>query len=132
MWVFTNQGFISIVRNRDKGYQDTFLVRARRRKDLHAFFGGTNIDEFITHNPQADYHYRVLVDADTLKSAMAYQVDKINYGNFKNSIPETDHDLRHFAGETWLAGFRNIGEHVPEVPVLTSVNTQKKDTRHRS
>lgn len=132
MWVITNQGLISIVANRQKGFQGTYLVRARRRKDLYAFFGNDQIDDYIIHNPEADYHYRVVAEADTVKAAMFRAVDKIDYGNFKNSIPETDQDMKYFAAETWLAGFRHLNEHGSELPVLSSVNTQKKDRRHQT
>lgn len=133
MWVITNTGLVSIVANRSKGFQGTFLVRARRRNDLNEFFGHPIEDEYVIHNPDADYHYRVIADADTLKAAMFRQVDRIDYGNFKDSIPESDHDLKKFATEVWLAGFRNLSEEDPRaaVQVLSSVNTSRKDERRR-
>jgi hypothetical protein len=132
MWVITNTGLISIVANRNKGFQGTFIVRARRRQDLRAFFGDPNIDEFIQHTADADYHYRVYTGEESLKAAMLHQVELIDYGNFKDSIPEADQDLKRFATETWLSGYRNLSEGTEQdVPVLTSVNTRRKDERRR-
>jgi hypothetical protein len=40
--------------------------------------------------PNADYRFRVTVTRDDLQYAMIREIGRINYDNFKGSIPKAD------------------------------------------
>jgi hypothetical protein len=127
MWIVTNHGLLSIVANKAKGFEGTLLVRARRKEDLYHFFGDQKaVDESLIENPDADYQFRIICEPDTLKAAAFHQIDDINYGNFKNSIPETDVELRKFAGEVWASGWRNLSKDDKSVKILKAIEAEDK------
>ena len=100
MWIVTRNGLISIVANKAKGFEGLLLVRARRKEDLFHFFGNKKaVEKSLIDNPDADYQFRVVCEPDTVKAALFRQIDDLNYGNFKNSIPASDPDLQRFAGD---------------------------------
>lgn len=85
MWVFTNDAMISAVEDRD---DDNILwVRARHGGDLERFFGDLRV--VVKFTPDADYAYRTIVTREDFTQALILAVDKIDYDNFKGSIPQT-------------------------------------------
>jgi hypothetical protein len=119
MWTITNHGLLSIVKNTAKGFEGMLLVRARRKEDLYHFFGNKEaVDGVLIDNPDADYQFRVICEPDTVKAALFRQVDLIDYGNFKNSIPTEDTEFKRFAGEVWAAGWRNLSKDDKSVQIL--------------
>lgn len=86
MWLFTNTGFVSIVNPSIRDYRgkaDMLLVRARGPGEIESIFG----KRFkITKTPERDYLYRALIPRDVVAEAVAKQVFRLNYGNFKDSI----------------------------------------------
>lgn len=88
MWLCFNDGFISVVQNREN--DDELLVRARRREILKRLF--PNKKAFT--DKHADYRYRLFVTRDEFKAVVAARVEEINYDNFKNSVENEElHDL---------------------------------------
>ncbi|ERM80782.1 hypothetical protein P872_20990 [Rhodonellum psychrophilum GCM71 = DSM 17998] len=80
MWIASTFGFISIVQHWDQ--TDTFLVRARLKKDLQLLFD----DKRILEIPSADYRYRVLVKKQEMADVLVKMIKDIDYPNFKNEI----------------------------------------------
>jgi hypothetical protein len=127
MWIITNHGLLSIVKNTAKGFEGMLLVRARRKEDLYHFFGNKEaVDGVLIDNPDADYQFRVIAEPDTVKAAMFRQVDLIDYGNFKNSIPQDDIDFKRFAGEVWSAGWRNLSQDDKSVAILKGLEVKDR------
>lgn len=87
MWIFTNKGMISAVRNRDE--IDTVLVRARKRAHLSEFFQNDS-EVQIYQDDTADYPFRANVSIARFKQATDSQIDDITYTNFKGSIHMTE------------------------------------------
>ena len=87
MWVFTQGGFVSIVRHRTK--PDMMLVRSRGRAHLENFTRGYSCVKVI-HTPGADYEYRVLMGETAVKRMLANAVDDADYDNFKNCVDHGD------------------------------------------
>lgn len=92
MWIFTQDGFFSIVK-KDCG-DDELLVRARVRGDLEAFIARTgkdNRDTFgpfeIVEVPHADYLFRVTLPYWMITEYLAVAAEGIDYDNFKDSLP---------------------------------------------
>jgi len=98
MWIFANDAFLSIVRDRDKPAR--LLVRARRREDLERIFPEAEVIESL----EADYRFRAALPEETVAAAVENRVRAIDYGNFRDSIE--DRDLSAFAHQVWLEGLR--------------------------
>ena len=87
MWVFLNNAMLSIVEGRDR---DMLLVRARIEGDIERVFP----EAVVWVSPDRDYRYRAAVRRELVGLAIAAEVYKIDYKNFKDSV-EDDH--RHDA-----------------------------------
>ena len=105
MWVFTQDGFMSVVEHRDD--QECLIVRARARQDLEtlAKFGG--VDVIVM--PEADYYFRVEVTRTVFAAFMREQVLDIDYPNFKGRLHERNRspeaiEREQFAYRIWAAG----------------------------
>jgi hypothetical protein len=80
MWIFTDKGFFSIVKQKD-----VWHIRARRKQDL------VNLGlEPVASYPGSDYPWRSLVrDPNELRAIFLRLADSIDYPNFKDRISET-------------------------------------------
>lgn len=87
MWIVLNDAFLSVVKTRRP---DMVLVRARQEADLRNVFPNAK----IAATPERDYQFRCTVSRRAMKKALAAEVDRIDYDNFKNSV---DDDARHDA-----------------------------------
>ena len=90
LWIALNNSFLSIVENRNNSSE--LLVRARVKGDIERVFSEAETFEDLN----ADYRYRALIERDLVAKAVASQVSKINYDNFKNSISKDEY-RRHDA-----------------------------------
>lgn len=64
MWICTNKGFISIVRDRNN--ERSFVVRARQKEHLTAVLG----EVVIIETPHADYRWRAYIYDNDLALAI--------------------------------------------------------------
>ena len=83
MWIFTNQGFYSVVAHRDE--PDTLLIRARDENDLRG------LQKFIpelevVEMDNADYRYRAFVSRAEWEAALITMTRSIDYANFKDEV----------------------------------------------
>ena len=85
MWLFTTQGFYSVVE--DRGDSDRLLVRGRAREDLEALKEQIpQLDVFEDRN--ADHRWRAWVTRDEWVEAVARLAGAIDYDNFKHTISD--------------------------------------------
>jgi len=99
MWLLINEGFFSIVKNRDK--KNTYLIRARKAEHIIENFGEDALFILL----EADYPYRCNVSKDELLSFFADYIDeRLVYGNFKSSLVNTR--FIQFCSEVWYEGWR--------------------------
>jgi hypothetical protein len=98
MWLFTVDGFLSIV-NKDCG-PDELLVRARVKGDIERAFP----DARVTETPRADYRYRAAINRNALADYLQRQVQNLDYENFKEEIG--DHDRHAAYLQVWTAMHR--------------------------
>lgn len=84
MWVFLNDAFFSIVEPSvdSNGSSEELLVRARFREDLGRVFPNAVVEE----TEKRDYAFRALIKRTEVADALAAEVSRINYNNFKKSI----------------------------------------------
>ena len=80
MWIMLNDAFLSLV-SKDCP-RDSLLVRARRKGDIERIFP----DAKVTRTPDADYLFRAVVKRTEIASALAGEVRRVNYDNFKDSV----------------------------------------------
>jgi hypothetical protein len=88
MWIFQNRSFLSIVQHNER--PDCLLVRSRIKGDIEQTLPDAEVFEIA----EADYRYRAVVTRAEMKAALAQAVDRVDYPNFKDSIP---HDGKHTA-----------------------------------
>ncbi|MGI9021357.1 MAG: hypothetical protein ACR2G3_11685 [Solirubrobacterales bacterium] len=85
MWLFTTQGFYSVVAHRNDAAK--VIVRARAREDLEAL--KNQIPSLrIFEDAEADYRYRAVVDHEKWVAAVAILAAGIDYPNFKSAVAE--------------------------------------------
>ena len=83
MWVFTTQGFYSVVAHRDD--PDLVLVRARSDEDLEAL--RKQIPNLQTsEDSRADYRFRAVVAREEWVRALTALAVGIDYPNFKSEV----------------------------------------------
>lgn len=100
MWIFTQDGFISVVDNNQ--VEGKLTVRARDKESLELLAGITGQE--IVELPNRDYEYRVYVTREELTAFMASHIDALDYGNFKNRIWSSRGDTYHDAcSDVWGA-----------------------------
>lgn len=95
MWVCLNDAFLSIVKK--DCARDELLVRARRKGDIERIFPRATVER----TPKADYLYRASVAIKDISDALALEVTRITYSNFKDSVKE--HDLHNAYLKVWTA-----------------------------
>ena len=101
MWLFTPNGFLSIVADRDHARH--LLVRARAREDLAWFCKETGCGEPV-ETAHADYRWRVSVPVMTVAWFALRQAQEIDYENFKDAVAERQgHDRAHTYLQVWSA-----------------------------
>lgn len=101
MWIFTPQGFFSVVA--DRGSERRLVVRARVRRDLDRLRAGV-LPRLgpIREGAGTDYPYRASTARTDFGRALIKIVDETDYFNFKQRIGETlGPDRAALYGEIW-------------------------------
>jgi hypothetical protein len=82
MWIFLNNGFVSIVDDARK--PGNLMVRARHPDHILALLPYARIDRTVS----ADYRYRTSALRAAVAEALFEKVFAVTYPNFKNSISD--------------------------------------------
>ena len=97
MWLFTNTGFVSAVSN-----GKDLMVRSRDRESLEALSEIT--EQKISHTPQNDYPYRLVISHEIFAKWVAHMAQEITYKNFKTEVAATrGYDFAHPLMKVWSA-----------------------------
>ena len=102
MWICLNNAFVSIVE--DYAYPECVHVRGRRKQDVLNFLG--DYTALITQTDDRDYRFRAFVTKFHLSKILAKCADRIDYGNFKDSVQ--DKELSSMYTEVWVSGIANL------------------------
>jgi hypothetical protein len=141
MWIFTRDGFFSIVRHRDD--PGSFLVRARVREDLERAFGGAGCDQCdggktdfaallgkpcpscgIQELADADYRFRGSVSELRVRNYLTNAVTDIDYEtNVKGNLDQGEPD-RHRA-------MMNVWDAMYDVQINRAVQERDRSTGKR-
>lgn len=82
MWIIGNDFFLSMVAK--DCARDELLVRARCPGDIEKIFPEAKVFESL----DTDYRYRAVLKRATIAAAMAGEVQRIAYSNFKSSVAD--------------------------------------------
>jgi hypothetical protein len=93
MWVFTQDGFISVVDNKHVPGKLTARARDRQSLALLADIAGSE----IVQTAKTDYPYRTYVTREQYIEFLTANVDSLDYGNFKDRVWTTRGDRWHDA-----------------------------------
>ena len=99
MWIFSEQGFLSVVRKPRQGEEDMLMVRARRFEALVPLARSADVP--ILRTPEADYPYRVIINDAIFGSWMAKQTEEIDYSNFKSRVSKRSFRYEKALHEIW-------------------------------
>lgn len=113
MWIGLNDGWLSIVENRND--EDTLLVRARCVTDLTNAF--PHCDWFEDKN--ADYQYRAYINRKEVAKQIADRILNIDYPNFKASVMRLH--LKQLYDNLWRSVYLHY-QLIPK-PALTSLDS---------
>jgi len=80
MWVFTRDGFLSIVEHNLNS--NILIVRSRFKNHIQKIFGEVNVEE----DAGTDYEYRAEIPKEKVAKVMSDLVKDIDYPNFKNEL----------------------------------------------
>ena len=93
MWIFTQDGYISVVQHFTPTPGAELLVRARARGHLERVLGlvlpSDQVRDLVRSTPDHDYPWRAAVDRSVVRDLVAATVDHLDYSNFKNRAAET-------------------------------------------
>ena len=98
MWIFTQDGFLSVVAHR--ALKDSLMVRARDRQSLQ------NLESFaaekIAFTANADYAWRLTITREDFSKYLAMAVETIDYDNFKNEMHFARPDFDDALMDVWV------------------------------
>jgi hypothetical protein len=85
IWIFTQSGFVSVVRHCD--HRNLLLVRSRDRDSLAALCRRVGLaDSEISELENADYRYRLVCSDAVLLRFLRGSVEELDYPNFKSRV----------------------------------------------
>ena len=98
MWLFTVNGFFSVVQHKDR--PNRIIVRSRVYEDLARFCGylpdPDSAIKSIDSNSGTDYAHRIIVKRKHFVSAMVDFAEEVDYPNFKDEV--------HHYSKVWKEG----------------------------
>jgi hypothetical protein len=104
MWVFSQQGFISIVRHIDK--PNVLIVRSRFQGHIERIFPNVRVEE----DGERDYRFRAELPVKEVSKVIARLVSEIDYDNFKNSLDMNDERYLESCIDVYNSVARNSGD----------------------
>ena len=107
MWVFTRDGFYSVVHDR-YCQQDELMVRSRDKRDLARLSKKVPLGT-VLETRNADYRYRAVIKRSSWAAYLSHEALEIDYDNFKSSIHGMDEDeVREIAYHSVWTSLKNI------------------------
>lgn len=98
MWIYFIGGFVSIKRLSICG--NTFCVRARDEESLKAFIEKVPVQGKMYHAPDADYLWKIDLEAVDVAYCLLKRMNDIKYDSFKDNI--VNKTIKVIANKLWL------------------------------
>ena len=86
MWVFTQNGFISLVQHPNDASQ--VIVRAMSKEAIESFLKKSIQNLTISYKPRNDYPFQASVPRPGVVDAMFHTIEAVNYPHFKASVKD--------------------------------------------
>lgn len=102
MWVFTTDGFYSVVQDRND--PERLVVRSRWREDLVNFLrriGRKDLLKNILESAMTDYEFRVFVPRIYWAEFLRLHSSIMDYHNFKDEVHLIDPERSHLYSKVW-------------------------------
>ena len=99
MWIFTRNGFLSVVQHKSK--QGYFQVKSREIDPLELLWPEHTV-EIIDW---ADYRFRITMKKEDFLPIILEQVEDINYTSFKNECWK-NHDYHDALVKVWMTMYQ--------------------------
>jgi len=99
MWLFTSDGFVSVVQHAEK--PDTLLVRARDERSLLSLVEATGAT--LRHTPSNDYPYRAEVLRTAYSAWVVDQITELDYTNYKAHMWSERPEFGDALHEVWAS-----------------------------
>ena len=99
MWLFTSEGFVSVVAHSEK--PDTLLVRARDEDSLLSLVEATGAT--LRHTPSNDYPYRIEALREAFSAWLAEQVFNLDYTKYKAHMWSQRPEFGDALHDVWVA-----------------------------
>lgn len=87
MWLFTPEGFVSVVADRANSSGDRLLVRSRQREHIECSFPEAEVFRVMP----SDYEWRAWVSRSGVARVAAAAAEDLQYTNFKAAIGDPDY-----------------------------------------
>jgi len=104
MWIFTQRGFLSIVKHTEK--DNLLIVRSRFRGHIEKIFPKARVEE----DGSRDYRFRAELPANEASKVIAEMVLTIRYDNFKASLDMYDERYMDCCLDVYHSVLRNAGD----------------------
>jgi hypothetical protein len=101
MWIFSQMGFISIVRHTDK--PETLIVRSRFKGHIEKMFPKARVSE----DAGTDYRFRAELSPKQVSQTIAKMILNIDYPNFKSSLDMNDEGYLNCCFDVYNSVARN-------------------------
>jgi hypothetical protein len=95
MWVFTPDGFYSVVQKPQDRKNNTLTIRTRNRGDMDALVAGHFPDAKPYKVKHSDYEWRIRVPKADWAQAVQRMAMDIEYSNFKDEVTKRQGWDRH-------------------------------------
>ncbi len=120
MWIYFKEGFVSIKRLSMSG--NTYCVRARDKESLEAFINRiSGVKGTIYHTPDADYEWKIDLEAVDVALCLLKRMNDIEYESFKDNI--TNKTLKTVAFKIWLLTLEAFS---PRDSIFTQLERRRK------
>jgi len=90
MWVFTRDGFYSVVHDR-YCQPDELMVKSRDKRDLIRLSKKIPLGT-VLETKKADYRYRAVIKRSSWAAYVSHEALEIDYDNFKSTVHGMDED----------------------------------------
>lgn len=95
MWIFTPEGFFSVVQKPQDRKKGTLTVRTRNRQDMNALVANHFPDAKPWEVKHSDYEWRIRVKKAAWAQAVSRMAMDIDYANFKDEVTRRQGWDRH-------------------------------------
>ena len=103
MWIFTRDGFFSVVKDSDCA-EDELMIRGRNRGDIERLLGKAgDAESEIIELPEADYRYRTRLPTEKWVWYVAHEAAGIDYTTVKETLIGSDDDRSEAYYTCWAA-----------------------------